>query len=63
MTDLLDEYVPVVAGSEVNDDPFAPLLTFVSVAVHNCLLNNVALGSNFCLWYERSPEFVPRDLE
>src|SRR5918997_5690131 len=25
MTDLLDEYVPVIAGSEVNDDPFAPL--------------------------------------
>lgn len=25
MTDLLDEYVPVVAGSEVNDDPFRPI--------------------------------------
>ncbi len=25
MTDLLDEYIPIVAGSEVNDDPFAPL--------------------------------------
>ena len=25
MTDLLDEYVPVVAGSEVNDDPFNPI--------------------------------------
>src|ERR1700712_5469485 len=25
MTNLLDEYVPVVAGTEVNDDPFAPL--------------------------------------
>ncbi len=25
MTDLLDEYIPVVAGSEVNDDPNAPL--------------------------------------
>lgn len=25
MTDLLDEYVPVVAGSEVNDDPFHPI--------------------------------------
>jgi len=25
MTDLLDEYIPVVAGSEVNDDPYAPL--------------------------------------
>ncbi|GAC1385435.1 MAG: magnesium chelatase [Ginsengibacter sp.] len=25
MTNLLDEYIPVVAGSEVNDNPFAPL--------------------------------------
>ncbi len=25
MTDLLDEYIPIVAGSEVNDDPFKPL--------------------------------------
>jgi magnesium chelatase subunit I len=25
MVDLLDDYVPVVSGSEVNDDPFAPL--------------------------------------
>src|SRR6476659_7025647 len=25
MTDLLDEYIPVIAGSEVNDDPFKPL--------------------------------------
>src|ERR1700759_2940175 len=25
MTDLLDEYIPVIAGSEVNDDPLKPL--------------------------------------
>src|ERR1700754_4084016 len=25
MTDLLDEFIPIVAGSEVNDNPFAPL--------------------------------------
>jgi magnesium chelatase subunit I len=25
MVDLLDEYIPVVAGSEINDDPFHPL--------------------------------------
>lgn len=28
MVDLLDEYIPVVAGSEVNDDPFQPLSKF-----------------------------------
>ncbi len=25
MTELLDEYVPIVAGSEINDDPFQPV--------------------------------------
>src|SRR5512137_2269061 len=25
MTELLDEYIPVVAGSELNDDPFHPI--------------------------------------
>lgn len=25
MTELLDEYIPIVAGSEVNDDPFHPV--------------------------------------
>lgn len=28
MTELLDEYVPVVYGSELNDDPLRPLSTF-----------------------------------
>jgi magnesium chelatase subunit I len=28
MVDLLDEYIPVVAGSEINDDPLAPLSKF-----------------------------------
>src|SRR3546814_4106275 len=25
LTDLLDEWMPIVAGSEINDDPFAPV--------------------------------------
>ncbi|MEM7655586.1 MAG: sigma 54-interacting transcriptional regulator [Bacteroidota bacterium] len=28
LTGLLDEYMPIVAGSELNDDPFAPLSRF-----------------------------------
>src|SRR5476651_2195285 len=28
MIDLLDEYIPVIAGSEVNDDPLKPLSKF-----------------------------------
>ncbi len=30
MTDLLDEYIPVITGSEVNDDPFAPLSRYAT---------------------------------
>jgi magnesium chelatase subunit I len=28
LVDLLDEFIPIVAGSELNDDPFAPLSRF-----------------------------------
>ncbi|HEU4634297.1 MAG TPA: magnesium chelatase, partial [Flavisolibacter sp.] len=28
MTDLLDEYVPIVTGSEINDDPLKPISKF-----------------------------------
>jgi magnesium chelatase subunit I len=28
MINLLDEYIPVIAGSEVNDDPYAPLSAY-----------------------------------
>ena len=28
MVDLLDEYIPIIAGSEVNDDPLQPLSRF-----------------------------------
>ena len=28
MIELLDEYIPIVAGSEINDDPFAPISRF-----------------------------------
>lgn len=30
MTDLLDEYVPVVAGSEINDDPLHPISRYAT---------------------------------
>jgi len=33
MTELLDEYIPVIAGSEVNDDPFDPLSKFGKDAI------------------------------
>ena len=36
MTNLLNEYIPVVAGSEVNDDPLAPMSKFAKdlIAAH-----------------------------
>ena len=33
MIELLDEYIPAVAGSEVNDDPFAPLSSYAKKLV------------------------------
>src|SRR5687767_1718611 len=34
MVDLLDEYIPVVQGSELNDDPLQPLSRFAKDLVH-----------------------------
>ena len=28
MTELLDEYIPIIAGSEINDDPLNPISKF-----------------------------------
>ena len=28
LTNLLDEYIPIIAGSEINDDPFSPISAF-----------------------------------
>ncbi|HZH95451.1 MAG TPA: magnesium chelatase, partial [Flavisolibacter sp.] len=28
MTDLLDEFIPVIAGSDINDDPLRPISSF-----------------------------------
>ena len=36
MTDLLDEYIPTIAGSEINDDPLKPIskYSFDQIAAH-----------------------------
>ena len=36
LTSLLDERIPIVAGSEVNDDPFAPISKFARERLEEC---------------------------
>jgi len=36
LTSLLDERIPIVAGSEVNDDPFAPISKFARETLAEC---------------------------
>src|SRR5215203_5807207 len=33
MTELLDEYIPVIAGSEINDDPLKPISAYARTIV------------------------------
>src|SRR3982750_828439 len=33
IVDLLDEYIPTIAGSEINDDPFRPLSHHARVTI------------------------------
>jgi len=51
MTDLLDEYIPVVAGSEVNDDPFAPLSKYAKDLI-DTLRDNTPIE-----WLHRSERY------
>jgi len=51
MVDLLDEYIPYVTGSEVNDDPFAPISKFARDLV-------AAKGDNTPVsWLHRSERY------
>ncbi len=36
MTELLDEYIPAISGSEINDDPIKPISKYAQdqIAVH-----------------------------
>jgi len=54
LTELLDERVPIVAGSEVNDDPFQPISAFgrQTVALHGDLTH--------IDWIERDSRFVEK---
>lgn len=54
LTELLDEEIPIVAGSEVNDDPFAPLSAFGREQTH-------LLGDDTTIdWVHRDDRFVEK---
>src|SRR5688572_31923794 len=54
LTGLLDERVPVVAGSEVNDDPFSPVSKYAREMLEECG-DATAIG-----WLRRDQRFVEK---
>jgi magnesium chelatase subunit I len=54
LTGLLDERVPVVAGSEVNDDPFAPISKYARDILDECG-EATAIG-----WLRRDQRYVEK---
>lgn len=51
MVDLLDEYIPIIAGSEVNDDPLAPISFYGKTKLEE-------LGDSLPIdWVHRSERF------
>lgn len=51
---LLDEYIPIVAGSEINDDPFQPLSPFAKEQIKN-------LGDQTAIaWVHRDTRYVEK---
>ncbi|THH34976.1 sigma 54-interacting transcriptional regulator [Neolewinella litorea] len=54
LVNLLDEYVPVVAGSELNDDPLAPISRFSSDLIKE-------MGDDTPIdWWHRSDRYVEK---
>ena len=54
LTELLDDEIPIVAGSEVNDDPFHPISAYgrQTLAVHG--------DSTHIAWVDRDSRFVEK---
>ena len=54
LTELLDDEIPIVAGSEVNDDPFHPISAYArqTLAVHG--------DSTHIAWVDRDSRFVEK---
>src|SRR2546421_326247 len=54
LTNLLDEYIPIIAGSEVNDDPFRPISAFgrQTIELHQ--------DSTPIAWVSRDARFVEK---
>lgn len=54
MVNLLDEYIPVVEGSEINDDPYKPISQFAKNLLHE-------LGDNTPItWLHRNERYVEK---
>ena len=54
LTTLLDDVIPIVAGSEVNDNPFAPISRFARNILDECG------DSTRIAWLERDSRFVEK---
>ena len=54
LTELLDDYIPVIAGSEVNDDPFRP------ISAHGRGMLNLHADATPIDWVGRDSRFVEK---
>ncbi len=54
LVELLDEHIPIVAGSEVNDDPFAPISKFARDRLAECA------DATAIAWVHRSGRYVEK---
>ena len=54
LVSLLDEWIPIVAGSEVNDDPFAPISKYARDRLAECG------DATAIAWLDRSQRYVEK---
>ena len=53
MVDLLDEWIPVVDGSEINDDPLNPISNYAKKIINNKGDDTKASGFIIRRFYEK----------
>ena len=56
LTDLLDEWMPIIAGSEINDDPYNPVSKYAIDLVNEKKTQHLSNGCTEAKGLERNSQ-------
>ena len=58
LTDLLDEWMPIIAGSEINDDPYNPVSKYAIDLVNEKKMQRLLSGCTGAKGLEKSSQLL-----